>query len=51
MFIENDHYVTRLMKFLPAGPTEDGGNRSHDLVQFVAKHGGIRTVKAEDIYI
>lgn len=50
VMIEDEHEVVRLLKYLPAGPTEDGqGFREQTLVQFVAKHGGVRTVRASDL--
>lgn len=49
---EQEHHVKTLLKFLPAGPTADGeGHRKKDLVQFVATHGGVRTVAADDLVI
>lgn len=47
--IENEHEVLKLLKWLPAGPTESGGFRKKDIVQFVARHGGIRTVAVADL--
>lgn len=44
-----EHEIVRLLKWLPAGPMVDGGERPRDLVQFVARHGGVRTVSAEDL--
>lgn len=41
--------MMKLLKWLPAGLTSSGSIREHDLVQFVAKHGGIRTVKVSDL--
>jgi hypothetical protein len=50
--IELDHHVEKLLKWLPAGPTADGtGHRQHDLVQFIARHGGIRTCRAADLVV
>lgn len=48
---EQEHYVVRLIKWLPAGVTEGGMIREHDLVQFVGRHGGLRTVRAADIVV
>jgi hypothetical protein len=52
--IELDHVVVKLLKWLPAGPTGPGlngepGFRKHTLVQFIAKHGGIRTCAVDDL--
>jgi hypothetical protein len=47
--LEDTHHVVKLLKWLPAGPTSDGGHRAEDLVQFVAQQGGIRTVRVRDL--
>ena len=47
--LEDTHDVQKLLKWLPAGETSDGGYREHTLVQFVAHHGGIRTVAVKDL--
>lgn len=47
--IEDEHEVLRLRQWLPAGPTATGGHRERDLVQFTAKHGGVRTVPVADL--
>lgn len=47
--IEDEHKVQKLVKFLPAGPTSDGGHREQALVQFIARDGGLRTVNAGDL--
>jgi hypothetical protein len=47
--IEAEHRVKSLRKWLPAGPTDSGGVRKHDIVQFVAVDGGIRTVEVRDL--
>lgn len=47
--LEDTHRVVRLLKWLPAGPSSHGGHREHDLVQFVAEQGGIRTVAVKDL--
>lgn len=49
--IEDEHLVQKFVKFLPAGPTESGGHRKRDLVQFIAKDGGMRTVQVEDLVL
>lgn len=51
IMIEAEHYVVKLMRWLPAGPTESGGHRDKDLVQFVARDGGIRTVATADLVL
>lgn len=53
-YIEQDHIVVKLLKWLPAGPTSPGldgepGHREHTLVQFIAQHGGIRTCSVDDL--
>lgn len=58
--IENEHQVVKLLKWLPAGPLgadaqttgtreRSAGHRPRDMVQFVARHGGVRTVAVEDL--
>lgn len=52
--LELDHVCVKLLKWLPAGPTSPGldgepGYRKHTLVQFIALHGGIRTVAVDDL--
>lgn len=47
--LEDTHDVVKLLKWLPAGPASNGGHREHTLVQFVARHGGIRTVAVKDL--
>ena len=47
--IETEHKIVRLLKYLPAGSTESGGNRDRALVQFIAEDGGKRTVACEDL--
>jgi hypothetical protein len=55
IWIEDEHRVDRLLKFLPAGPITDPetgeqlGERKHDIVQFIARHGGRRTIKTADL--
>ena len=50
--MEMDHKVVKLLKWLPAGPTADGnGHRAKTLVQFVAHHGGMRTVAVDDLVV
>jgi hypothetical protein len=49
IMIEEQHYVMRLLKWLPAGPAKEGGHRAKDLVQFVARDGGIRTIAVDDL--
>jgi hypothetical protein len=46
---EARYHVTSVRRWLPAGPTSDGGHRKHDLVQFIAYKGGLKTVRAKDI--
>lgn len=49
--LEDEHRVDKFLKWLPAGPISEGGHREHDLVKFVAHHGGIRVVRAADLII
>lgn len=50
--IEREHVVLKFLKWLPAGPTEDGqGHREHDIIQFISRHGGKRTVRASDLQV
>lgn len=59
--LEDEHRVIRLLKWLPAGPVEfDDANdnnerrtleRKRTLVQFVARHGGIRTIAVDDLIV
>lgn len=50
-FLEVYHDVYKFRRTLAAGPTETGGYREHDLLQFYAVDGGLRTVAIEDIVI
>ena len=45
--IEDEHVVTSVRRVLRAGVR--GGSRKHDLVQFYAREGGMRTVALRDI--
>lgn len=47
--IETEHRVQRLVKWLPAGPTESGGHRERDLIQFYAVDGGLRTTYVSNL--
>jgi hypothetical protein len=49
--LEDTFHVTRLLKWLPAGPTANDGFRKDDLIQFVAREGGIRTIKVHDLTV
>lgn len=51
IWIEAEHKVIRFKKWLPAGPTSDGGVREKDIIQFIARDGGCRTILAEDLAI
>lgn len=48
---EQEHYVMRLLKWLPAGATEDGVIRERDLIAITARHGGMRVLAAKDIVV
>lgn len=47
--VEQEHYVHKFVRWLPAGPTASGGHREKVLVQFIAKDGGMRTVAVDDL--
>jgi len=49
--IERDHRVTRFKQYLDADVLPDGSVREHDIIQFYANPGGLRTVYAEDIVL
>jgi hypothetical protein len=49
--MEVEHRVTAFFNYLPAGPLPNGSVREHDLIQFFADPGGLRTVRATDIVI
>lgn len=49
VLVENEHRVTKLLGWYPAGPLADGGERDHDLIKFVAQEGGVRLVRAADL--
>ena len=48
-WLEQKHQVYKFRRFYPAGPLPDGGVREHDLVQFFAVDGGMRTVRVRDL--
>lgn len=45
----SDTRVLRFHRYLPAGPTENGGYRKEDLVQFYCDPPGFRTIRVRDI--
>lgn len=47
--VDMEHRVTKLVKWLPAGPTATGGHREHTLVQFIGQKGGVRTVRVDQL--
>lgn len=47
--LEDEHRVNSFRRYLPEGPTSDGGFRDEPLVQFVSVQGGIRTLAVNDI--
>jgi len=47
IWLEQKHQVYKFRKFFPAGPLPGGGVREHDLVQFFAVDGGLRTVRTD----
>jgi hypothetical protein len=51
VMIERDHRVVRFKQYLYAGPLPGGGVRQHDIIQFVADPGGLRTINADDIVL
>ena len=50
-YTDTVHDCTRMRRFLPAGPLVNGGYREHDLIQFYARDGGIRTAAIRDLDI
>jgi hypothetical protein len=51
ILIEVDHHVVKFKQYLYAGPLPGGGVRQHDLIQFWADPGGLRTVRADDLIL
>jgi hypothetical protein len=51
IWIETEHKVLKFRKWLPKGPTLEGGYREKDIIQFIARDGGVRTVLAEDLVV
>lgn len=51
VYVENEHFVVKLLKWLPKGLTDTGGYRERDLVQFIAKDGGTRTTYASNLTV
>ena len=49
--VEIEHFVIRYKQYLPAGRLPDGSVRLHDIVQFWADPGGLRTVAAKDLVL
>lgn len=55
IWIEDEHLVQKLLKFSEVGPITDPetgeviGERKDQLVQFIARHGGRRTIKTADL--
>jgi hypothetical protein len=41
--------VTAVKALLPAGPASNGGFREHELLQFYADMGGLRTIRTDCI--
>lgn len=49
---ESVYHVTRLVRWLPAGPMTAGGDRPHTLVQFTeGRRGKMRTVRASELVL
>lgn len=44
--LEVEHEVIKFRKWLPKG-----AGRADDLIQFIAKHGGTRTVRTKDLTV
>jgi hypothetical protein len=51
IIIEVKHRVVAFKAYLPAGPLAGGHIRKHDLIQFYADPGGLRTINADDIIL
>lgn len=49
VYVENEHIVLKLLRWLPKGPTDSGGYRERDMIQFVAKDGGMRTTYVSNL--
>lgn len=47
--LEDEYVCQKFHRILPAGPTASGGYREHTIIQFWARHGGMRTVRADNI--
>ena len=50
-FMELEHHVVKFKQYLEAERFPDGSVREHDLIQFYANPGGLRTIRAEDLTI
>jgi hypothetical protein len=51
IMVERRHRVVKFKQYLPAGPLPNGSVRQHDLIQFYADPGGLRTVVAADLIL
>lgn len=49
--MELEHDVVRVRQYLDAGVLPDGSVREHDLIQFWARRGGLRTVRADSVTV
>jgi hypothetical protein len=49
--VEVEHFVIKYKQYLPAEVLPDGTVREHDIVQFWADPGGLRTVYAKDLVL
>lgn len=50
-FWEQENDVVKFKQYLEAEVLPDGSVREHDLVQFWARRGGLRTVYAKDLVV
>jgi hypothetical protein len=51
IMIEVEHEVVKFKQYLYAGPLPGGGVRQHDIIQFYANPGGLRTIRADDLVL
>lgn len=49
--MELQHNVVKFRQYLTADVLPGGAVRTHDLIQFWANPGGLRTIRAEDLTI
>jgi hypothetical protein len=49
--LETEHRVQKLKAWLPKGPTDSGGYRERDIIQFYAVDGGLRTTYVSNLIL